>query len=415
MTDPTGSVFISYRRSPARAAGNGEAARVRDALRHIGLPTWRDLDDLEYEPTEEALVAAIKNPSLSGAILLISPEVATSAIIRRVEALRIFRRLAARDGFWIVPVLIGLDYGDADAALDSPAGFQDLGDWNMHRIEGETIGSPDAEAIARRAVKARLRAIRDMQADGPLSIGVFARHPPAAPCSLTHDFSAQFNGRKVVGGGYSAFEKGLVAGASKLLATFPNPCLVGEGVAPLPLGALVGAVYSPRAGFKLAWSQFVEGRDPQRWSFDLPGSELPMDATVTKGDPSSEDLLLAVGVSANIEHAVRESLLHLGVACRASVHCAPKSGSFTPGRVLSPEQGVGFVLSAIQMVRQVREDLGMRRANLHLFLACPLAMAILVGQKLNTFSACHLYEHDPAASPSYTRVHTFLPSSMACD
>ena len=237
-----------------------------------------------------------------------------------VEALRIFRRLAARDGFWIVPVLIGLDYGDADAALDSPAGFQDLGDWNMHRIEGETIGSPDAEAIARRAVKARLRAIRDMQADGPLSIGVFARHPPAAPCSLTHDFSAQFNGRKVVEGGYSAFEKGLLAGASKLLATFPNPCLVGEGVAPLPLGALVGAVYSPRAGFKLAWSQFVEGRDPQRWSFDLPGSELPMDATVTKGDPSSEDLLLAVGVSANIEHAVSGIVgsiwaLHAGPLC----------------------------------------------------------------------------------------------------
>ena len=410
MTDPTGSVFISYRRSPARAAGNGEAARVRDALRHIGLPTWRDLDDLEYEPTEEALVAAIEDPSLSGAILLISPEVAMSAIIRRVEAFRIFRRRAARDGFWIVPVLIGLDYGDADAALDSPAGFQDLAYWNMHKIEGETIGSADAEAIARRAVKARLRAIRDMRADGPLSIGVFARRPPAAPCSLTHDFSAQFNGRKVVEGGYGAFEKGLVGGASRLIATFPNPCLVGEGVAPLPLGALVGAVYSPRAGFKLVWSQFVEGREPQRW-LDLPGSELPMDAPVTKGDPSSEDLLLAVGVSANIEHAVGE----LGVACRAYVHCAPKSGSFTPGRVVSPEQGVGFVLSAIQRARQVREDLGMKRANLHLFLACPLAMAVLVGQKLNTFSACHLYEHDPGATPSYTRIHTFHPSSMAYD
>ena len=61
------------------------------------------------------------------------------------------------------------------------------------------------------------------------------------------------------------------------------------------------------------------------------------------------------------------------------------------------------------------EDLGMKRANLHLFLACPLAMAVLVGQKLNTFSACHLYELDPGASPSYTRVHTFHPSSMAYD
>ena len=415
MTDPSGSVFISYRRSPARAAGNREAALVRDALRHVGVPTWRDLDDLAFEPTEEALIAAIDDPSLSGAVLLISPEVASSSIVRRVEALRIFRRHAARDGFWILPVLIGLDYGEADAALDSPGGFQDLGYWNMHRIEGGTVSSSDAEAIARRAVKARLQAIRGRQGEGPLSIGVFARGPSAAPFSLKHDFSGQFNGRKVVEGGYSDFERGLVAGASGVLATFPSPCLAGEGMAPLPLGALVGAVYSPRAGFKFAWSQFVEGREPQSWSFDLPAGKLPMVARVTKGDPGSEDLVLAIGVSANIEHAVAETLAHLGVASRAYVHCAPESGSFAPGRVLSPEQGVGFVLSAIQRLRREREDLGMRRANLHLFLACPLAMAVLIGQKLNTFSACHLYEHDPGASPSYVRVHTFQPSSLGND
>ena len=80
--------------------------------------------------------------------------------------------------------------------------------------------------------------------------------------------------------------------------------------------------------------------------------------------------------------------------------------------MLAPEQGVGFVLSAIQKVRDLREELAMMRANLHLFLACPLAMAALLGQKLNTFSDCHLYEHDPGARPSYTRVHTFQPSSL---
>ena len=345
MTDPTGSVFISYRRSPARIAGNAEAARVRDALRQIGLPTWRDLDDLEYEPTEEALVAAINDPSLSGAILLISPEVATSGMIRQVEALRIFRRHAAQDGFWIVPVLIGVDYGEGDSVLGSPAGFQDLGYWNMHRIWGPTITPSDAEAIARRAVKARLRAVRDLHGDGPLSIGVFARRPPAGACSLRHDFSAQFNGRKVVEGGYGGFERALLRSANIVLATFASPCLVGEGAAPLPLGALVGAVYSPRAGFTLDWSQFVEGRDRQRWSFDLAGSEVPVDVRESKGDPSSEDLALAVGLSANIEHAVRESLAHLAVACRAYVHCAPRSGSFTPGQVLSP--GAGGRLSAV--------------------------------------------------------------------
>ena len=80
---------------------------------------------------------------------------------------------------------------------------------------------------------------------------------------------------------------------------------------------------------------------------------------------------------------------------------------------MTPEEGVGFVLSAVQKIREVREDLGMQRSNLHLFLACPLAMAVLVGQKLNTFSACHLYEHAPGERPSYRRVHSFEASSLA--
>ena len=238
MTDPMGTVFISYRRSPARPAGNGEATLVCDALRRAGVPTWRDLDSLAYEPTEEALVAALDDPSLSGAILLVSPEVASSPIVSRIEAVRIFRRYRAGDGFWVLPVLIDLDYGEADAALGSPAGFQDLGHWNMYKIESETIGSSEARTIAQRAVKARLHEIRAKDVDGPLSIGVFARRPPAATCSLAHDFSAQFNGRKVEDGAYEAFEKGLLDGASRMLETFPSPRLVGEGMAPLPLGAL---------------------------------------------------------------------------------------------------------------------------------------------------------------------------------
>ena len=413
MTDPAGSVFISYRRSPARPAGNREAALVRDALRHVGIPTWRDLDDLDFEPAEDALVAAIDNPSLSGAVLLVTPEVSGSSIVRRVEALRIFGRGSARDGFWVLPVLIGLDYGEAQAALDSPAGFQDVGYWNMHRLDGGTVSPADAAAIARRAVKARLQAIRDRGGGNPLSIGVFARRPSAAAFSLKHDFSAHFDGRRVAAGQYRDFEKGLRAGASEVLATFASPYLTGEGMAPLPLGALVGAVYTPRAGFRLAWSQFVEGREPQRWSFDLAAEESAIVHRETKGDPASEDVVLAIGVSADIEHAAAETLAQLGVTCRAYVHCAPASGSYAPGQVLSPEQGLGFVLSAVCRVREVREDLGMRRANLHLFLACPLAMAVLLGQKLNTFSACHLYEHDPGGSPSYVRVHTFEPSNLA--
>ena len=412
VTEPTGSVFISYRRSPARPVGDREAALVRDALRHVGVPTWRDLDDLKHEPTEEALVASINDPSLAGAILLISPEVETSSTVREVEALRIFRRHARNDGFWVIPVLIGVDYAQANAVLGSPAGFQKLDRWNMHKVEGETLTVSDGRAIGRRAVEARLSAIRKADGDRALSIGVFARRPPGDSLDLTVDLSAWFRGREVAKGAYADFENSLLDGASRVLTTMRSAEVVGQGMAPLPLGVLVGAVYSPRAGFRLEWVQPVEGSDPQHWSFDLPSVEFATDTRVTWGEPASEDLVLAISVSANIERAVAEWLEDCGSEPRACMHCAPKTGSYTAGRVLAPEEGVGFVLSAIHQVRELREDLGMRRANLHLFLACPLAMAVLLGQKLNTFSTCHLYEHDPQRRPSYKPVHVFQPSSL---
>ena len=97
---------------------------------------------------------------------------------------------------------------------------------------------------------------------------------------------------------------------------------------------------------------------------------------------------------------------------RASIHATIEAGSVPQGSSLSPQDGLAIVLQAAEAARTLKEDLGLRRARLHLFLACPLAMAVLLGQKLNTFSECFLYEHDPDDTPSYMRVHTFSPSGF---
>ena len=81
MTDPTGLSFVSYRRSRA-----GECTRLVAALRERGIPTWRDVDDLNTEPTETELRRVLGDDSVASAILWISPETADSSIIRKVEA-----------------------------------------------------------------------------------------------------------------------------------------------------------------------------------------------------------------------------------------------------------------------------------------------------------------------------------------
>ena len=413
MTDPKGCYFISYRRSPARAVGTEEAVLMRDALRNRGAPTWRDLDDLASEPTEDELVATLVDPTTAGAVMLVSPEVEASPMIRNVEARHIFARHGNNDGFIVKPVLIDLVYGEANTVLDGPAGFQDLGDWNLHKVDGGRLDATDARAVARSVVKARLEAISVAAPDAPLEIGLFSRRTPApGSFALRHDFTPYFEGRASPEDTYRVIETALLDTAGAAASIGNDVAIFGQGNAALPLGVLYGAVFSPLADFRVSWMQGLAGHQKEAWSLSSGRSDISVTATVTKGDPGSEDIVLAFGVSANIAMAVAEVVAASSFTPRASIYVQPEAGPVAQGVVLTPQDGLALVLRALEAARALKDDLGLRRARLNLFLACPLAMAVLLGQKLNTFSQCVLYEHDPDTAPSYRRVHTFNPSGF---
>ena len=154
MTDPKGRMFISYRRSPGRLAGDDEAGMMRDALRDRGVPTWRDLDDLGPEPTEDELIQTLKDSDIAGAIMLVSPQVVSSPMIRLVEAPAILDRYKERDGFLLKPVLINLDYADIDRVLDRPGAFQELRRFNILKVPSDTLQPADARRISEGRSKA---------------------------------------------------------------------------------------------------------------------------------------------------------------------------------------------------------------------------------------------------------------------
>ena len=413
-TNLKGRYFISYRRSPARKTGTQEAELVRNALRDRGAPTWRDLDDLAAEPTEDELVATLNDPNTAGAVLLVSPEVAQSDIIRKVEAYRIFQRHAASDGFIVKPVLLGLGYGDANQALDSPAGFQSLGNWNLYKLANDELTPSDARTIARKTLKTRLELIAGREPKAPIELGLYSRRGGGpGPFALRHDFSNYFEGRTALPGTFDKIESALLDTAGAVLSSYNEPSILAEGNASLPLGVLFGAVFSPLAGFKVSWKQGMSGHPIQQWSFAVDKSDFKINTRRVMSSPASEDIVLALGVSANLETAVTEYLNQQGVEHRAAIHISIPGGSVEQGLALTPEDGANVVLQAIQAVRQIKDDLGLRRVRLHLFLACPLAMAVLLGQKLNTLSECILYEHDPNEIPSYTRIHNFHPSGFS--
>src|SRR4051812_46618609 len=78
--DPHGPVFVSYRQSD----GTQLADELTWLLRAAGIPVWRDKDDLPPGDTEQRLQEALRN-GLSGAVLIVTPEIENSSVVREVE------------------------------------------------------------------------------------------------------------------------------------------------------------------------------------------------------------------------------------------------------------------------------------------------------------------------------------------
>ena len=91
--DPRGPVFISYRQSD----GTELAVETAWSLRAAGVPVWHDRSDLPPGETNRRLAEAL-NSGLSGAVLLVTPEIEHSKVIREIELPRLLT-LANNEAF----------------------------------------------------------------------------------------------------------------------------------------------------------------------------------------------------------------------------------------------------------------------------------------------------------------------------
>jgi len=91
LIDPLDPLFISYRQSD----GTDIAREAAWLLRSAGIPVWRDRDDQPPGDTDQRLAQAIEE-GISGAVLVITPEIAASRVVRMVEAPRL---IALHEGY----------------------------------------------------------------------------------------------------------------------------------------------------------------------------------------------------------------------------------------------------------------------------------------------------------------------------
>ncbi len=202
MTDPTGVCFLSYKRDRA-----DEARLVLHALMDRGVPTWQDVSDLPRGVTESELKSLLDSDTTSSAVMLITPEVEHSPVIRDVEAPMILKRHNRGDGFFAVPVAAGgLGYADIARVIGPRAELVDLSMFNVHKETTDPLNGEAAARISRVALEERIAAIcKATSKDEPLRIQISTRRPlPKEPGHVLRvDMCHRFTGRIAVSGAWS--------------------------------------------------------------------------------------------------------------------------------------------------------------------------------------------------------------------
>lgn len=409
MTDPTGPVFLSYKRERAV-----EAALLVAALRDHGVPTWQDVSDLPSDVTETALVDVLSDATTAGAVLLATPEVERSAVIRKVEVPLIFRRAAQRNGFFAVPVAAGgLGYGDMERVLGPGLGLTDIAGFNVTRAPTDPIDVTFAATVARRALRERLTAIQRSAAAGdPLTLQVSTRSelPKIGGAALRADLTLRFDGRHARTGAWDAHVlPAFAAIAAEIARTAPGRSVDVSGFPALPAAVALGAVFPVVGPIRAAWlqEQAKFGVAAERWSLDLTSADCGFEEELHVQAASNEDLALLVSATNDVVDDFTRS--RDGLALRAVVHLKPADPR--PARLqIDSGQARDLACRSVDAVRSAIARLS-TRGTIHLFLAVPAGVAFMIGQQLNTFGRVQTYEHDPSGSAPYRSAALLTPST----
>jgi hypothetical protein len=399
--DPHGPVFVSYRQSD----GTQLADELTWLLRAAGIPVWRDKDDLPPGDTEQRLQEALRN-GLSGAVLIVTPEIENSSVVREVETPLILRLHKTYPGFGLgianaVRTLDGkTDYSAPDRLLKKRAQFQSIkqygthdrtqrralvGDLFAHRLDHartkvatsngvltinlQTRQTPHVNGVTEAALDVRVRAPKDDRL--PLADGL----KDLADClTLLSSAFSRTNATSVTITGGGHLSVALAVGM-----TFPAT-LVGQ----LSVVDSQGHLWRSGTNSTLDHNHPIltrvrSGTDSKAGAKPAQDDVLVyLDLLESQSDQAFEDLIL------DGKYAFRE-WLHLRL---------------TDSGLIDPNDAGRLAAEAAYRIRELSDRNG--NGHVHLLLRCPFPMAVLVGRLLNTL-VITAYEWEHAAVTASAR------------
>ena len=173
----------------------------------------------------------------------------------------------------------------------------------------------------------------------------------------------------------------------------PNRQLLVSGFASLPAVAALGCEFMATSGIDTAWEQRMPDGNTQSWSLKCGRDDAGFSANILDGELGAGDLAVLVSVNNDVTQAVASSEGKIG-PFRAYVHIS-RADSRQSAVLETPGQAVDLARTTIEAVRRARGEYAVS-GRVHLFMAVPAGLAMLVGQLLNTLGPVQTYEHIPS-------------------
>ncbi len=357
-----------------------------------GIPTWQDIQDLGEGPTEEQIAAVLDDASTADSVLWLTPEVADSSFIKKVEVPSIISRFDAGDEFFVATVAAGgLDYLSAADSIRDHTGLHDISKWNIHPV-GDPLRLPDARVVTSYVLRARIEAVNRVTPSGEaLKIRLWVRQPVPFELgyALSLDWNHLFEERHA---SESVWQDRLIPALEAAIGTIehvaPGRRIVASGRPTISAAVALGTTCLAPRQIDISWAQFTTGRGEEEWSLRDARETSHFSHRLVSASTNSDELAVLVSVADDVVPAFTASRRELP-DFRAVLNITKDTSP--PHSLESARQAVDLANLVADAIRTTRQDLRLL-GGVHFFMAVPVGLGMLLGQLLNTLGEVHLYE-----------------------
>jgi hypothetical protein len=402
--NPTGPIFLCHRRVDA-----GEVRLLRDALHRVGVPTWLDTVDFTDDPNEAVVAAAIER--CSGAVVWITPGLAASSFVGKVELPHLFDRAVDAGASLTLIAAGGLDPVAAGKEIAPLAGLHNPGSWAIVATKGSPVDLHNAEALADHVLRERVRRLHQQLPPGePLRLRLDVRtSQPSADIHLHLDWTEDFALRSATPELWQALRRSLAQVVRAIEAEARGRAVVADGTATLSAAYCLGEAFLAPRRLSLTWLQFHR-HTTTPWQLSPTTERSPCTVREHPHAPAGEHVGVVVSITndaTSAGSAWRRERAAVDDLVRCVIDVRPPARDAFP-LALTPSQGMAVAEQIDSAIRNQRAATG---TAIHLMLAAPTGLAVLLGQLSNTIPWVQLYEHQPGPDGgSYAPSCAFQPN-----